>query len=44
VPAPAAIANAVADATYVRITECPLTPERIAMAILEDGEQRRMKR
>jgi CO/xanthine dehydrogenase Mo-binding subunit len=44
VPAPAAIANAVADATGVRITECPLTPERIAMAILEDGEQRRMKR
>jgi CO/xanthine dehydrogenase Mo-binding subunit len=43
VPAPAAIANAVADATGVRITECPLTPERIAMAILEDGEQRRMK-
>jgi CO/xanthine dehydrogenase Mo-binding subunit len=44
VPAPAAIANAVADATGIRITECPLTPERIAMAILEDGEQRRMKR
>ena len=43
VPAPAAIANAVADATGVRITECPLTPERIAMAILENGEQRRMK-
>ena len=44
VPAPAAIANAVADATGVRITECPLTPERIAMATAEDGEQRRMKR
>ena len=44
VPAPAAIANAVADATGIRITECPLTPERIAMATAEDGEQRRMKR
>ena len=44
VPAPAAIANAVADATGVRITECPLTPERIAMATVEDGAQRRMKR
>jgi CO/xanthine dehydrogenase Mo-binding subunit len=37
VPAPAAIANAVADATGVRITECPLTPERIAMALLDHG-------
>jgi CO/xanthine dehydrogenase Mo-binding subunit len=35
VPAPAAIANAIADATGVRITECPLTPERIAMALLD---------
>jgi CO/xanthine dehydrogenase Mo-binding subunit len=34
VPAPAAIANAVADATGARITELPLTPERIAMALL----------
>jgi CO/xanthine dehydrogenase Mo-binding subunit len=33
IPAPAAIANAVHDATGVRITECPLTPERIAMAL-----------
>ena len=33
VPAPAAIANAIADAAGVRITECPLTPERIAMAL-----------
>jgi CO/xanthine dehydrogenase Mo-binding subunit len=31
VPAPAAIANAVDDATGVRITELPLTPERIAL-------------
>jgi CO/xanthine dehydrogenase Mo-binding subunit len=34
VPALAAIANAVRDAVGVRITEAPLTPERIAMAIL----------
>jgi CO/xanthine dehydrogenase Mo-binding subunit len=33
VPAPAALANAVADATGVRITEAPLTPERIALAL-----------
>ena len=35
VPAPAAIANAIQDATGVRITECPLTPERIALALVE---------
>jgi CO/xanthine dehydrogenase Mo-binding subunit len=34
VPAPAAIANAVFDATGARITELPITPERIAMALL----------
>jgi len=33
VPAPAAIANAIEDATGVRLTELPLTPERIALAI-----------
>ena len=33
VPAPAAIANAVFDATGARITELPITPERIAMAL-----------
>src|SRR5262245_18618880 len=33
VPAPAAIANAVEDATGVRLTELPLTPERIALGI-----------
>ena len=33
VPAPAALANAVHDATGVRLTEVPLTPERIALAI-----------
>jgi CO/xanthine dehydrogenase Mo-binding subunit len=32
VPAPAAIANAIEDAVGVRITELPLTPERIALA------------
>ena len=33
VPAPAAIANAIEDATGVRLTELPMTPERIALAI-----------
>ena len=33
VPAPAALANAVHDATGVRLTELPLSPERIALAI-----------
>jgi CO/xanthine dehydrogenase Mo-binding subunit len=33
IPAPAAIANAIEDATGVRLTECPLTPERIALAL-----------
>src|SRR5262249_28955685 len=37
VPAPAAIANAVFDATGARITELPITPERIALAILRGG-------
>jgi CO/xanthine dehydrogenase Mo-binding subunit len=32
-PAPAAIANAIEDATGVRLTECPITPEKIALAI-----------
>ena len=34
VPAPAAIANAIRDATGVRLTELPITPERIAMALV----------
>ena len=34
VPAPAAIANAVEDATGIRITELPLTPERIVLESL----------
>ena len=33
VPAPAAVANAIQDATGVRFTELPITPERIAMAL-----------
>jgi CO/xanthine dehydrogenase Mo-binding subunit len=33
VPAPAAIANGVEDATGARITELPITPERIALAL-----------
>jgi len=33
VPAPAAIANAIEDAIGIRLTELPLTPERIALAI-----------
>src|SRR5207253_768756 len=33
IPAPAAIANAIEDATGVRLTELPMTPERIALAI-----------
>jgi len=32
-PAPAAVANAVADAIGVRIHELPLTPERVLAAI-----------
>ncbi|HYB41479.1 MAG TPA: xanthine dehydrogenase family protein molybdopterin-binding subunit [Candidatus Methylomirabilis sp.] len=33
VPAPAAIANAVHDATGARLTELPMSPERIALAL-----------
>ncbi len=33
VPAPAALANAIHDATGVRLTEAPLTPEKIALAL-----------
>jgi len=33
VPAPAAIANAIEDATGVRLTELPLTPERVALGV-----------
>ena len=34
IPAPAAIANAVQDAMGVRITQLPLTPERIVLESL----------
>jgi CO/xanthine dehydrogenase Mo-binding subunit len=34
IPAPAAIANAVNDAVGARITELPLSPERIALALV----------
>ena len=34
VPGPAAVANAIEDAIGVRLTETPLTPERIALASL----------
>ncbi|HEY7654297.1 MAG TPA: xanthine dehydrogenase family protein molybdopterin-binding subunit [Methylomirabilota bacterium] len=33
IPAPAAIANAIQDATGARLTELPLSPERIALAL-----------
>ena len=36
VPAPAALANALEDAVGVRLTELPLTPERIAMALARE--------
>jgi CO/xanthine dehydrogenase Mo-binding subunit len=36
IPAPAAIANAIEDATGCRLTELPLTSERIALAMLAD--------
>jgi CO/xanthine dehydrogenase Mo-binding subunit len=35
IPAPAALANALEDATGVRLTVLPLTPERVALAIDE---------
>ena len=37
IPAPAAIANAVHDATGARLTELPLSPERIALALANGG-------
>ena len=41
VPAPAAIANAIRDATGARLTELPLTSERVAMALRERGDDAR---
>ena len=37
VPAPAAIANAIEDATGARLTHLPLTPERIALELVAQG-------
>ncbi|HEX5528904.1 MAG TPA: xanthine dehydrogenase family protein molybdopterin-binding subunit [Methylomirabilota bacterium] len=34
IPAPAAIANAIQDATGARLTELPMSPERIALALV----------
>jgi CO/xanthine dehydrogenase Mo-binding subunit len=34
IPAPAAIANAIEDATGLRLTELPLTPEKIALGLV----------
>ena len=36
IPVPAAVANAVADATGARVLELPLTPERVARALMVD--------
>ncbi|HTT26013.1 MAG TPA: molybdopterin cofactor-binding domain-containing protein, partial [Thermoplasmata archaeon] len=33
IPVPAAVANAIADATGARLTELPMTPERVARAL-----------
>jgi CO/xanthine dehydrogenase Mo-binding subunit len=37
VPAPAAIANAIEDATGLRLTELPLTPERVALGLVNQN-------
>ncbi|WP_336000465.1 xanthine dehydrogenase family protein molybdopterin-binding subunit [Halorientalis halophila] len=37
VPVPAAVANAVADATGIRFTELPLTPDRVLPRLAEEG-------
>jgi CO/xanthine dehydrogenase Mo-binding subunit len=34
IPAPAAIANAIQNATGARLTELPMSPERIALALV----------
>jgi CO/xanthine dehydrogenase Mo-binding subunit len=34
IPAPAAVANAIQDATGARLTELPMSPERIALALV----------
>ncbi len=40
VPAPAAIANAIEDATGLRLVELPLTPERIALGLAAQNGHR----
>jgi xanthine dehydrogenase YagR molybdenum-binding subunit len=40
IPAPAAIANAVADAIGVRILDLPITPDRVLEALREEGGRR----
>jgi CO/xanthine dehydrogenase Mo-binding subunit len=37
VPAPAAIANAIEDATGLRLVDLPLTPEKIALGLARNG-------
>jgi CO/xanthine dehydrogenase Mo-binding subunit len=37
IPAPAAIGNALHDAVGARLTELPLSPERIALAVANGG-------
>jgi CO/xanthine dehydrogenase Mo-binding subunit len=37
VPAPAAIANAIEDATGLRLLELPMTPERIALGLVDQS-------
>jgi xanthine dehydrogenase YagR molybdenum-binding subunit len=41
IPAPAAVATAVADAIGIRITELPLTPPRVLETLESGGEVRR---
>ena len=41
IPAPAAIANAVSDALGVRVTELPVTPDRVLRAWGARGEEAR---
>jgi xanthine dehydrogenase YagR molybdenum-binding subunit len=40
IPAPAAIANAVADAIGVRIVDLPITPDRVLAALARAQDQR----
>ena len=44
IPAAAAIGNAIADATGVRITSLPITPERIVQSLEGDGRKSAMPR